>query len=212
MGFAPAHYTENGCFKTRTLYFHYLTPSEEIEAQTAQFADFGADEKAKKSLWKVKQYDLRFPQLYASAAFHSFFLRTNLNQKNYTDVLQTKGQMYFGKSEKSAGLNSEGKAKSFDVLSSTRFYLERIASLCRENDIPLFIIQLPMNSASFQSVQSSGYAARLADFMSELEQKYGFPTEKDIPCYADDCFGDASHLNERGATQFSSAIKARYAL
>ena len=214
LGFGAFHYTTNECFENRTLYFHYLSAAQEKEAQEIQFND-GAplSQKEKANLLSaIRRYDMRFPNLYASAVFHSFFRRTKLNRQNYTDNVKTKGQMFFGKGDNSPALNSEAKAKSFEPLYSTQFYLDKIILLCRENNIPLFIIQLPMNEASFNAVQTSGYAEQFATFMNELQQKYSISVETKIPCYPSECFGDPSHLNSTGAHRFSAEIKEKYFL
>ena len=214
LGFGAFHYTQNECFENRTLYFHYLSPKEEKEAQEVKFNDGAPLSQREKAnlLSLIRRYDIRFPNLYASAVFHSFFRRTKLNRQNYSDVAFSKGQMFFGKSEKSSALNGEAKEKSFEPLYSIRFYLDKIILICRENNIPLYIIQLPMNEASFNAVQTSGYAEQFAAFMRGIEKKYAIFVETQIPCYPSEFFGDPSHLNSLGAHRFSAEIKEKYCL
>ncbi|MBQ7618694.1 MAG: hypothetical protein IJS51_01015 [Treponema sp.] len=209
--FGGFHYQLEDCFKPRTLYFHFLSLWEEFEAISTD---------GKLNAWKFQQikteiinalkYDLLFPQKYTAACINSKFQRGDFNHGQCQALVNNKGHMFFGL-EESAPLNTEAEAPHFTVAPRIDFYLRKIISLCKENDISLFIEQLPMNY-SWDKTKAGEWYKDFFKYFSDLETQTGITIEKEIPCYEPDFFGDPSHVNPHGAKRFTAYIKEKYGL
>ena len=213
MGFGGFHYQWEDCFEGRTLYFHFLPLKNQLEAQFVGYRKCGWDFSTfKAKILDTLKYSLLFPQKYSAACINSKFKREKYNRALFENNAAAKGHMYFGMNEKDDGLNQEAYAQTFAVNPRIERYLRRIIALCKENEIPLVIEQLPMNTPSWEKINESGYYAQFRSYLDSLASEAGIPVELAIPCYEPECFGDASHLNTRGAERFSAEIKAKYGL
>ena len=213
MGFAIVHYVGEGCFTSRDLYFHFLPLKNQLEAQYIGYKKSGWQfPKFKEKVIDTLKYSLFFPQKYSAACINSKFGRGEWNRSEFERNAQNKGHMYFGRNESDAGLNAEANSLMFSVNPRIGYYLHRIIALCKNNEIPLFIEQLPMNTPSWNKINESGYYLQFQAYFDSLSTEHGIPIELTIPCYEPECFGDSSHLNARGAKRFSAEIKAKYGL
>ena len=211
VAFGGFHYQREDCFKTRTLYFHFLPLKEELEAQFISFKLKQTDfPRFRAEIIDTLKYELLFPQKYSGACINSKFQREEYSKSLYQNNVNSKGQMFFGTAE-SAPLNTEANSPQFLPSPRINFYVHKIISLCNEDKIPLFITQLPMNE-NWEKVRETKWYKDFEKYFSDLEAKTGIPVETEIPCYEPECFGDSSHVNLRGAERFTAEIKAKYFL
>ena len=157
------------------------------------------------------EYELLFPKKYSAACINGKFQRENTNREVYRQTAENKGIMIKQMNESDANLNGEA-FMDFFTYPRIDYYLHKIIKLCKEKQIPLFIVQLPMNEPSWNKIKETGYYANFHNYLSGLAQETGIPIETEIPCYAPEFFGDYSHLNPRGAERFTAEIKAKYGL
>lgn len=213
MAFAAAHYIGEGGFTSRDLYFHFLPLWEQLEAQYVGYRQKGW----RKVQWfrakiiDTLKYDLLFPQKYSAACINSRFRRGEFNRAQYQQNAANKGHQYFGRAESTPDCNGDA-GMNFIPDGRGDFYLRKIISLCKERGIPLFIEQLPVNEASYQHFSETDFYPKYRSYLSNLSGETGVPVECEVPCYPPECFGDASHVNWRGAERFSAEIKAKYGL
>ena len=217
MGFGGFHYQGSEAYKTRTHYFHFLSLREEIESQYMRYKAYKTVNNKtidlKAEIIDSLKYNFLFPQKYSGACINSKFKRGEANHKFYDKTYADKGHMYFGAMAKeSTELNSEARQKDFEIDVWIEFYLKKIVALCHDNNIPLYIEQLPMNEASFEAISTSDWYNDFQACLIQMADKSKIPINTVIPCYPSDCFGDPSHLNENGAMRFTAEIKEKYAL
>lgn len=207
LGFAPSHFQYFSEFYSRTLYFHFLSPCEELVSFFV--AKFTKDEKL--NFKEYLKYDLIFPQKYSAACINSKFRREKTNRNEYEKCVVQKGHMWFGLNDFDDGLNQEANDNKFIPSKKCDFYLKKLVKLCENQKIPLFIEQLPMNPASFESINKSGYYFEYQNYLKKFDDKdKNVKVNAEIPCYEPEFFGDNSHLNKKGAERFSKEIKEKY--
>ena len=212
MGFCIAHYVGEGCFTSRDLYFHFLPLKNQLEAQYIGYKKCGwGFPKFKEKVIDTFKYTLLFPQKYSASCVNSRFRRGEWNHSEYEKNAQNKGHMYFGMNERDGNFNGDAGI-NFIPDARNDFYMRKIIALCKNHEIPFFIEQLPMNTASWEKLQETNCYPSLKNYLNSLAQETGISVELAIPCYEPECFGDASHLNPRGAERFTAEIKAKYGL
>lgn len=212
LGFSPVHYESHGEFSARTLYFHFLRREDErtILSKIAELDKNNQEQKkiAKKGAWP---YDLRLLSEYCWTIYGSEFKRNDLNQKIYKEPAGSKGHFYFGRAKANNNLYLDGKNRDFHILPSFDYYMREILKLCREQHIEVAIEQFPMNPASFNGINGTKYQKGHQKYLKALAKD--FPEVTMVysnPQYDADCFGDTTHLNEKGAKKYSAYLKERY--
>ena len=222
MGFAGIHFQmDEWVLERRSIYFDFLSFQDVFEAYLINYKLGVLDyDEVREKIDNMLKYKLLFPQKYSAACINSKFKRGEYNRSAYNAVKETKGYRFSIDTEKDAGLSAglsyeltdaEGR-NGFHVLPRIEYYFHEIINLCKEEGIPLFIVQPPMNEPSWKKISENGYYAGLQKWFSALSEEAGIPVETDIPCYPIEFFGDPNHVNPRGAERFSSEIKAKYKL
>ena len=88
--------------------------------------------------------------------------------------------------------------------------MNKCIELCKENGIQVIIEQHPINESTYANM-SNEYKQEYMEYMKSLQEKYPeiiVNTEYNI-C-PNDWLGDFSHLNENGATKFTTQLKEKY--
>ncbi len=212
--FAPFHYSYADNWWTRTVYFNDLSVSQIMEVREngkildaqsvlndGTFADLISDR-------------LRLPNAYLPALLNArFFGRYEDNRAALDDQKRARGYAPFGTAEGSDELNYETSYESLRESGDAdliRLYMRKLIELCEKNSIQVYVLQPPMNRASYDALQS-GFVKGYALLMQSFADLYPYATvEKQIPCYENAYFGDSSHLNERGAVIFTEEIVQKY--
>lgn len=208
--FIGAHDSIDDFFWNRTLYFNCLTTKQFQEI--AQNGAFAENEK-RGAMFNFWQYKLCSPTKYYAAIKNAMFEnRYEVNQKEYEVAQKSKGQHYFGTEASFApdNVTITGK-KHFQPLDIIDLHMQKAIQQCIDNGIQVIIEQHPIN-ASTNANMSHEYKQEYMDYMKSLAEKYPdiiVNTEYNI-C-DDDWLGDFSHLNQNGATQFTTQLKEKYA-
>lgn len=212
-GFGSFHYAREDCYKSRTLYFHFLPLHQELESLLAAYRTRMVPlKKMQEELLDLLKYELLFPEKYSAACINSKFKRSEFNKKKYAENQAARGHMLFGKEDGSAGLNAEAHSRHFAPHPRGEYYLRRLVSLCKKNDIPLYLIQLPMNEPSWDAVAKNEYYKEFQAYVEAFAQEHDITAETEIPRYSPALFGDPSHVNAKGASEYTRQIKERYGL
>ena len=212
LGFAGGHWVSEGQFTGRDLYFHFLSPSEQLEAQYIGYkSNQWGFQRFKEKIIGTLEYELFFPQKYSAALINSKFKRGEFNHSEYEKNKMNKGQMFFGMNERTEDFNGDANI-NFVPDKRNDFYLHKIINLCKKHNISFFIEQLPMNTISHEKLGETKFYEKFKSYLSDLESETGITVEKAIPCYEPECFGDSSHVNPRGAERFTAEIKEKYGL
>ncbi len=211
--FAPFHYSYMDNFKTRTAYFNDLSILQMAEVRR-EGRKCGAESVEDVTFTDLVSYRLRLPNAYLPALLNARFTgRYSDNMANLTNLNQTCGYAPFGTADGSEELNYE---TSYEALRETGdfaligIYMRRIIELCEENGIKAYVLQAPMNEASYEKLQN-GFVKGYALYMQSFADLYpGITVEPEIPCYDNAYFGDSSHLNAAGAEKFTDEVVMKY--
>lgn len=157
----------------------------------------------------VLKYYLLFPQKYSAACINSRFGREESNRSMYQQNAADRGHQYFGRAERVEQAFGDASL-SYRLNPQMDFYLRRIIALCKAKGIALCIEQLPVNEATWEKWNENGKYETFRAFFRRLSEETGVPVESEHPSYPPECFGDASHVNWRGAERFTAEIKAKY--
>ena len=122
-------------------------------------------------------------------------------------VLSSRGQGYFGLANGSTDPDSETSLSSFVPSIILDDYFDQTLAFLQSKNIPVYFIAMPHNSVSgrlyYPGLRNdfvaylSNYAYRYSDF-----HILGDP----FPSYPQEYFGDALHLNEKGAALWSDHV------
>lgn len=209
--FTPYHYSFLDNFWQRTMYFNYLTTKETIELfQTAKLNDEEAI-LAPSYQTDALAYRLRLPNKYLPAMINSRLIgRSQSNHELYAQLIDSRGHSYFGTADGCSDRNYESNYSALNLSPTVDIYMRRLLDLCTEKKIRVIVEQAPMNTTSYEHLDPV-YKQEYSDYMELLESDYPMITiNTQIEYYEDAYYGDASHLNERGAHKFSGEMCEKY--
>ncbi|TYZ27664.1 hypothetical protein FZ041_10485 [Selenomonas caprae] len=210
--FIPTLYSDIAAYSSRTMCFHYLTKAQEKEVEDIRFEQDGLSVSEKKTLQlKRLAFEAYMPQIYGFDFCNRMLAGGNDVAADQRNFYQNNGWEAIQSGGENTSLNVAASMQEFHVLPTMEIYLKRLADLCKEHNIELLIEQAPMTNHSYQRVVQSGYLAQYQVYLTELADECGVIVSKEIPVYETDCFGDATHLNEKGARQYSQRLKAKLA-
>ena len=84
--------------------------------------------------------------------------------------------------------------------------------MCKERDIPVYVLQLPMGQKGLEILKSTGYMTYYESYMQSIADRTGIDVEITIPAYEDKYFADNSHLNVDGQKKYTDEVKRKYVL
>lgn len=209
--FTPYHYSFLDNFWQRTMYFNYFDSRETLEvfrnahavSETAVLTDgYFID---------LMSYRLRLPNKYLPAMYNSGLIgRRTTNEAIYNEIASNRGQYYFGTADGCSDHNYESNYTALNLSLIVDLYMRKLLDLCVENNIHVVLEQAPMNTASY-SLLNENYVTEYTAYMELLQQDYPeIMIDTIIAHYEDAYFGDASHLNEKGAVRFTEEILTEY--
>jgi len=215
MAFSPIHYSHLEWYRTRTVYFHYLTFDEMMEAENIILKDDDLSFYEKPGLlWDDIECFLRFPNKYYLTIRNSKLKRNIENEEKYLSAREAQGKMFFP-----PVLNWELKykeneyvTKGFQKRKSIDYYLKQILTLAKANNIEVFIIQMPINKITNESFIESGYSENFTNYMEELSRETDISIEINLPIYDTKLFDDYMHLSKKGAEIYTKNLKEKYNL
>lgn len=214
--FAPFHYSIIDNFNERTLYFNYLSitelydlykAAEAVNSETLVKPNYGEE---------IINAKLRTPMKYLPALINAKGItRYNTNKEIFNRMVIQKGHDQFGTLDGCSDLNYETTYEKMHttgdaVLLDT--YFNKLLSLLRENNIKTTVSIPPMNQSSYTSLHDS-YKLDFEEYLQYYTYKYPeILIETEIPAMDDEYFGDASHLNKRGAEAFTQEYAEAHGL
>ncbi|NLG04363.1 MAG: hypothetical protein GX567_11140 [Clostridia bacterium] len=209
--FTPYHYSFLDNFWQRTMYFNYLTTQETLEL--FQTAKQNKDEEILSPNYQVDAlaYRLRLPNKYLPAMINSRLIgRSDSNHEIYAQLIDSRGQSYFGTLDGCSDRNYESNYTALNLSPTVDIYMRRLLDLCTEHQINVIVEQAPMNTTSYEHLDPV-YKQEYSDYMKLLKSDYPAITiNTEIEHYEDTYYGDASHLNEKGAHKFSGEMCDKY--
>lgn len=215
IGFSPIHYSHLEWFKTRTVYFHYLSLDEMIEAEKIILKDEDLFFYEKPGMiWEDIECYLRFPNKYYLTIRNSKLKRKEENTKKYNLARKAQGRMFFPPILHWHLSYKENKyvMKGFQKRNSIDYYLKKLLALASENNIEVYIIQMPVNEITYQSFLKSEYATNFTNYMKELDDETDIEIETELPIYDRELFDDYMHLSKEGAVIYTQKLKEKYNL
>lgn len=204
VGFAPTHFTHYENYLDRGMAFHYYDRSEyeDINAIIKKFdgIDFSSE---------CRKYEWRSPAVYMQTIIHSFREdRAKINADIKEDLLLNRGSCVsdYKRENKGPVMPEETKEKHFRVQAVCDYYLMKILLMCREHNIPVTMVQLPMGEAGVRNLEESGYMQEYEMYLQDLAERTGVEIERTIPVYEDELFVDDSHLNKQGQERYTAQL------
>lgn len=220
---APFHYSYIDNFDTRTVYFRSLklSDSTEIYKNANNLDTIKEDNSEDKSSVIEGNYiinelsaRLGLPTKYLPALMNSRFIgRRAENEALYSAYRDSCGQGFFGTEDYCDAPNYEVNYTEMKKDADARLldmYYEKLLGICSENAERVIVLQAPMNTASVSKL-NKGYTDEYLNYVEEKCSGYSnLEYEREITEYANEYFGDASHLNEKGAKKYSKEVAGRY--
>ena len=215
ISFAPMHFIYLERYRDRTLYFHFLSPQEQIESQLNIFSldNVALLDRLSMSLDNL-QYMIKFPTKYFQTIKNSKLKRGHINEENYQRVASERGHMFFGRNPKwfnKYEIHEQLKV-DFKLLQVENFYLRQLLQLCFDRNIPVNMVQTPINQITYAEASKHDYFPPYQEYLRRLSQELSVNIENDLVLYDISLFGDELHLNEKGAEIYSNALKSKYNL
>ena len=207
MYFMGGYTTVDNFFWNRTVYFDSLSVS-----QFNEIMDTGLFPNTFSSRIKFFQYKTAMPHKYYAAIKNGIFQkRKEFNERVYNDTTETKGQHYFGLEQAFAPNNvSINNQEEFKPLEVIDYYLNKCIELCSENNIQVIIEQHPINLSTYNNMKEK-FKDDYLDYMSRLQIKYpSVIINKEFVIKPDDWFGDFSHLNPNGTSNYTRELNEKY--
>lgn len=212
--FAPFHYTYMDNYQTRTLYFNALRNRDYRELMRVAMRYGSESVLFENHAAYHLSCVMRFPDVYLPALYNSHFVGRRLdNNLRYMDLVKSHGQGYFGtddsNSDKAYEATYTEMAKSGDA-DLLEFYAGTLYTLLSKSCKNVILVQPPMNETTYDNLDAD-YVMEYQAYIDNLcEGLDNFTYSTEFLRYDNDCFGDASHLNERGAKRYTKEFRDRY--
>lgn len=212
--FAPFHQSIIDNFFERDLFFNYLTIPELYDLYG--FAHIAHSETLLQENYveEIISCRLRAPEKYLPPLINAKgYMRYDVNQGSFDIIKAQKGHALFGTLDGCSDLNYETSYyemhKTGDAL-LLNMYLTKILDLCKSNNINVILSQPPMNKSSFDNLQDT-YVNEFTEYIESIAYKYpDFTINPEITYMDDIYFGDSSHLNTKGSTEFTNTFCQKY--
>ncbi len=217
LSYAPYHFELGETFWERAVKLDFLSfcQSFEVVRESARLKDDiawrGNDgNDGFLEYGELLLYKLKYPPYYM-ADVSSGLSQGKINAARYAwvtkEVKRGKGHFYFGRAKQAEGPNSETARTDFEGSDLIETYFDRLLTRCEDEGIEVYFFTAPMSEKTEQAMHAdfiSGYQA----MMERVQETHPHAViETDITYLPNDCFGDESHLNEKGAKWFTEYIK-----
>jgi hypothetical protein len=211
--YSSGHFEQSDVLMERTIPYNYIDKEDlkeliEIENRNNLIIDLknGSTPSLLHNLDRYLIYD-HFP-LY----FRSIFM-DNL-QNNYlpdggkliiNNLSSSKGYSLFGKADSTNDFSEESYQTKFKLNLVIQYYFYQIDSLIRKNNIVCYFVTPPICEISYEKNKTK-YFEEYVNHLQQLKNKSSIHIKDSIIIYNHKLFGDASHLNAKGATIFTAYI------
>ena len=153
-------------------------------------------------------YSVRFPTLYFNSLVHGYIAgRWRHNAAAYEDNLKSSGHALFGTAEGSSDIVPEATAREFKASPLIDLYFTRTLALLAEQHIPVLILPMPINHATYMRSQPQ-LRDQFAAYLQTQARSFDnvILSGPPITCWPDAFYGDAWHFNAAGAEAFSRQL------
>lgn len=206
LAFSPEHYRKYDSYLSFAQKYHYFDSST-INEINQVIKENGGPDYTKDTF----SYRYRLPDVYMKSIFRSIMSPQHQeNMKLYEKSKEHKGRLFFPDKTVGAGNFSEKKSFLFIRADYLNFYMEKLIQLCCEENIPIYLEQMPMENSVYQNLMEWGYIAKYEYYMKGLRDKYNIFVNCQIPVYPEEYFCDELHLNEKGAKKFTKEFRDKY--
>ncbi len=210
-------------FNLRTIPFQFINYSElkELEQLERKYNYLFHNRAAGHATLRYDQFIRKLKYLHAPFSYretffdglHSFCFSQSeagiAKQKVITQLSEYRGYTNFGVAD-SNNTNNINANLRFEPGQINQHYLDQIMQLAAEHDIAVYLIDPPMNRASFNSYNKSVYESTIDQFLEGLQKKYPrlcvLQTDVWLP---NTMFGDPLHVNNKGTTWISAEVRDR---
>lgn len=209
--FGPFHYWQVDNYKTRTVYFKSLSLKNATELYGLAEM-FGSDSVCFDG---YKTYELScrlgLPTVYLPAVNAARFVgRYDTNKTLYDDIVSQNGYSAFGDKDYCDDVSYEASYQGIEVSGDNGiilYYLKDLIELADKNGCKVTCLQSALNEATYDRL-SEEYISQYYMITKKLSE-FGENVycEKKLRRYPNEFFGDASHLNEKGAIKFTTEIE-----
>lgn len=208
--FSPFHYSAIDNFDTRTVYFRALSVKDAIELYREAGKLCAESVYRKGAVGDELAARLYLPTKYLPALYNARFItRYDENRTLYERIADSRGHGYFGTAESCSDLNYEAKYTQMPESGDAALlamYMDKLLDECERTGGRVILLQPAMNEESFDALDDN-YVTEYTSYIEALGDRHpAVEVETHIRRYQDDCFGDAMHLNEKGAARFSEEI------
>lgn len=215
LSISAVHFNDGSMFWEHTVKYRYLDSStlETVLAESRSLGDdiFGSEWESRWQLfaYQYKLLHLYFPELRAA------FIQLNRSARNLTlfsNLERARGHAWFGARQRSSDPAYEVAHKVFHVSPTLDRYFRRLLHRSRTSGAKVVFAAMPLNRASRGALSSAfvnGYQAyfeRIARDYPQISFSSGWPV---LP---DEDFGDANHVNARGAKKMTAWVRGKLGL
>ena len=188
-------------FLVKGVGYHYLNSKEKKEILET------ADQVGSRLLEDVTSYEMfryyyRTPDLFALEILRNLMEGAGGRNKDiYRETFQRKGSYAYSAPEYAlTQITKSAEDCDIHIDPLMDSYLDRIVSLCGDNDIKLIIVQAPMNKTSYDKLDQHWF-----EQFDEMLASYDGRciVEKEIPVYPDEYFYSSNHMNKKGVTVYT---------
>jgi hypothetical protein len=208
-------------FNLRTIPFRFIDYSElkELEQLERKYNYLFHNRAAGHATLRYDQFTRRLKYWHSPFSYRATFLdglnsfcfsqtQTGIaKQKVITQLSGYRGYTNFGVADSNTTDNTDANLR-FEPGQINQHYLDLIMQLAAEHDIAVYLIDPPMNRASFNTYNKSVYESTVNRFLEGLPKKYTrlcvLQTDVWLP---DTMFGDPLHVNSKGTARFSAIVR-----
>lgn len=208
--FGPFHYWHVDNYKTRSVYFKSLSledakslyeAARQFGSESVMFDDFMVYELSCR---------LGLPTVYLPAINAAHFIgRYGDNKAIYEEVKSQNGYSVFGNLDYCDELSYEAAYTEMELDGDAVMimnYFGSLVKMCDSKDIKVNYIQAALNETTFDSMNEV-YLGQYYSIANSLKELGGDVYYEDyLRRYDNEYFGDASHLNKKGAAKFTAEV------
>lgn len=216
LSFTVTHFMTKDIYWGRTADFHYLSFDEMEEVRTRSAAldsHLGIYETSRlgqlKGMIKDFLYSARYPMHGVRHMADNYFRGQSKNNREILDyTLRERGYHFFGDADGSTDIPIDTAYSEFKADPLFDDYMNGIVTMLDAKNVPVKFVAMPIHDIAYAKLSPalvSGFARYLAGYETRYPNFHvsGDPIARMPSRY----FGDASHLNQRGAVTWSDQLR-----
>ncbi len=193
-------------FWRRVVYTHRYKPQQELQMFVDAICYHEGRAEFMNQILDIPEFDLGLPNRYMTSIMNARFnQRKEYNLGAMKEIEMREGVYISGWNEYSD--DTEISYDSFYVTPLLDTYYRKIIELCRDNEIQVRIIKLPLPK---NTVFSAKYRDELYRYYDSLQKEYPEITVDWLNNYEQKYFWDTAHMNYHGSFKLSTEIKEMY--